>query len=144
MLKLNVVACGNGYQADGFGNRCLSPSQFDLDVVFHTSNGASFVGVGCYGNGWAVSNHVLWRPLGLVVGYNPEAPISNAPYDFWIKMSWYPGEWMVTATSRYPWTSDGSGPYSSPQASYRIPLQISTAMHSMVAGSAYGTLTQTT
>ena len=84
MLKLNVISRGNGYQADGFGNSYLIPSQFDLDIVFHPSNGVANVGVGCYGNGWAVSKHVLWRPLWLAVGYNPEAPASPGTYNFLI------------------------------------------------------------
>ena len=59
-------------------------------------------------------------------------------------MSWFPGEWMITATSRYPWTSDSAGPFTSPQAFNVIPLQIAAALHSMVAGSAYTTITRST
>ena len=52
----------------------------------------------------------------------------------------FPGEWMVTATSKYPWNGVFGGPFATlPLGSYQ-PLWISSAMHSLVSSSSYLTI----
>jgi hypothetical protein len=136
LLKLNVVACGNGYHVGG--GLFPMPSPFELEIFFHTSNGVSFQGDGCYGNGWVISKHVAFPPLGVRVEYGTVGPqITSTGFAFWVAVSGYPGEWLTTVTTRYPWVSNTSGPHST-APTRSIPLMVSPVMHSVISASAYG------
>jgi hypothetical protein len=136
LLKLNVVACGNGYHVGG--GLFPMPSPLELEIYFHTSNGVSFQGDGCYGNGWVTSKHVAFPSRGVRVEYGTvDSPITTQGFAFWVAVSGYPGEWLTTVTTRFPWVSNTSGPHSSAPAR-SIPLMVSPLMHSVISASAYG------
>jgi hypothetical protein len=134
-LKLNVIAGGNGYHV-GSGLFPM-PSPFEIEIFFHTINGLSFQGDGCYGNGWAISKHVAWPPLGLRVEYGTVSPpVPSTGFSFWVRVTGYPGEWLTTVTTRYPWVSNVSGPHSHAPAR-SVALMVSPVMHSTISAPAF-------
>jgi hypothetical protein len=141
-IKLNVLACANGFNVNSSGNSVVLPSQFELDIFFQTSNGADHIN-NCLGFGWALSKHVYWAPEGVAVRFKPRDATDGASYTFFVRIKCFPGEWMVTSSSRYPWNGVMAGPFATiplPLDTSAIPLWMSTCMHSYLASSSYLTV----